>query len=98
MSNLDIELYLSQLMKFFEENPTELKTLIGDCDKALFFEKIKEQCFFNLEKGDDVILTQTQLINVVRDLVSIGHIKVKEPIEDIVGAFQDTNLGRIYLN
>ena len=41
MANIEKELYLSQMMKFFEENPNELKTLIGECDKALFFDKIK---------------------------------------------------------
>lgn len=98
MANIDIELYLSQMMKFFEENPTELKTLIGECDKTLFFEKIKEQCFLNLEKGDDIVLTQTQLIDIVRALVESGMIITKQPDEDLEMAVMDTSFGRIYLN
>jgi hypothetical protein len=98
MANIELDLYLSQMMKFFEENPNELKTLIGECDKALFFDKIKEQCFLNLEKGEDIILTQTQLIDIVRGLVAGGMIITKQPVDDVELAVQETSFGRIYLN
>lgn len=98
MANIEIQLYLSQMMKFFEDNPKELITLIGNCNKALFFEKIKEQCFSNLEKGDDIILTQTQLINIVRELVAEGKIITKQPVEYLEMSVQYTDFGKIYLN
>jgi hypothetical protein len=98
MDKIDIELYLNQMMKFFDENPNELKTLIGNCEKALFFEKIKEQCFSNLENGDDIILTKTQLIDVVRNLVITGDVITKQPIEYLEMSVEYTNFGKIYLN
>ena len=36
MKNVDIEIYLNQLINFFENNPNDLMTLIGDLQKDDF--------------------------------------------------------------
>jgi hypothetical protein len=37
MSNVDIEIYMANLVKFFDNNPEQLKILIGDIDGDVFF-------------------------------------------------------------
>ena len=40
MNNLDVELYMSQFVTFFENNPNDLLDLIGDSDKELFYDLV----------------------------------------------------------
>jgi hypothetical protein len=65
MKNVDVDIYISQVIKFFETNPEELKLLIGDLDKNNFFEKIKELAFYNYQNGEDAQLTRKQLLELV---------------------------------
>lgn len=94
MKNVDVEIYLSQLITFFEKNPNDLTDLIGDVLKESFYEKVKEQCYKNIEKGEDIYLTQNQLIEIVVSLKK--DMKYKENI--ITGVFQKTKFGLIALN
>lgn len=94
MKNVDVEIYLSQLITFFEKNPNDLSDLIGDVLKETFYEKVKEQCYKNIEKGEDIYLTQNQLIEIVVSLKN--DMKHKENI--ITGVFQKTKFGLIALN
>ena len=68
MKNIDVEIYVSQLISFFENNPNDLMNLIGDSVKENFFNKVREQCYKNVEDGDEVSLTQKQIIDIVVEL------------------------------
>ena len=39
MKNIDVEIYVSQLISFFENNPNDLMNLIGDSVKENFFNR-----------------------------------------------------------
>ena len=68
MKNVDVEIYLNQLIGFFDKNPNDLIDLIGDLLKETFYEKVREQCIKNSEQGGEVSLTQKQIINIVIDI------------------------------
>lgn len=68
MKNVDIEIYISNLITFFENNPNDLITLIGDLQKDEFYKKLREQSEKNLEEGKDIVLSREQIINIVVDL------------------------------
>jgi hypothetical protein len=93
MKNIDIEIYLNQLMSFFEKNPNDLSQLIGNELKEIFYQKIKEQCYKNLEIGEEISLTQQQLIDII---VFIKNNTIDHEI--IKGSIQKTKFGNIFLN
>lgn len=101
MGNVDIEIYISQLVNFFEKNPNDLMELIGDLQKEEFYEKLRERCQKNYDDGDDITLTRQQIIDVIVEL-KIGDLKsVKEKKEIIINAeklFEKTTIGYICLN
>jgi hypothetical protein len=93
--NIDVEIYIKNFVNFFESNPNELIELIGDDLKEVFYQKVKEQCYINLDKGEEITLTQKQLIDIVVD------IKKSKPDINILltnGVFQQTKYGLISLN
>lgn len=96
MKNVDVDIYITQLKTFFQKNPESLKELIGDANEDEFYSKVEEQSYKNSENGDEVSLTQKQLIELVANLLNL---KKKDKIEqNIVGIFQKTNFGLISLN
>lgn len=101
MGNVDIEIYISQLVNFFEKNPNDLMELIGDLQKEEFYEKLRERCQKNYDDGEDITLTRQQIIDVIVEL-KIGDLKsVKEKKEIIINAeklFEKTTIGYICLN
>ena len=93
MSNVDIDIYISQVMSFFEKNPNELRILIGDLDKDYFFKLVKEVAQENHDKGEDVSLTRSQMIDIV--------VKMNKQIKEqrVVNVpFFETPYGDICLN
>jgi hypothetical protein len=96
MKNIDVELYLSQLINFFEKNPNDLIDLIGDSLKEDFYGKVEEQCYKNYENGDEISLTQKQIINIVLELKNETPKNLIE--EKVHGVFQHTKFGVISLN
>ena len=96
MSNIDIDIYVNQLITFFDKNPNDLIDLIGDLLKESFYEKVREQCIKNSEVGDEVSLTQKQIINIVVELKKVKSIEYdKSKLYSIV---QETKFGSIFLN
>ena len=93
MKNIDVDIYVSQLISFFNNNPNDLIDLIGDSLKESFYEKIKEQCFKNIKDGDEVSLTQKQIIDIVVKLKK-GEV-IESKVHSIV---QETKFGNIFLN
>jgi hypothetical protein len=96
MKNVDAEIYLNQLIAFFEKNPNDLIDLIGELKKTKFYKRIKEKVYENVENGLELILTQQQLIDIVVDMYDETNKTVK-PIE-IKTPVIKTNYGIIWLN
>ena len=98
MKNLDVDLYITQFRGFFEKNPNELMTLIGDVLAEDFFKRVEEQCYKNLEKGDEVSVTRQQLIDIVVDLNSDESEFEKDLKNSVTRVFEHTKFGDICLN
>lgn len=96
MSSVDIDIYVNNLITFFDKNPNDLIDLIGDLLKESFYEKVREQCIKNSEIGDEVSLTQKQIIDIVVELKKVKSIEYdKSKLYSIV---QETKFGSIFLN
>ena len=65
MKNVDVEIYINQFITFFNNNPNDLIQLIGDVLKDDFYDKVKQQSLENYSNGEDVSLTQKQIISIV---------------------------------
>lgn len=96
MGKVEVDIYMNQLISFFENNPNDLMDLIGNENKSDFYKRVKEQCFVNLNKGDDVSLTKQQLIDIVVDMK--GKTNPKSDILIIQGKVLKTKFGDIFLN
>ena len=94
--NVDVEIYLNQFKTFFDNNPNSLKELIGEIDTELFYNKVKEVCYLNDEKGDDVSLTRTQIIDIVVSLIDV--VKTDNIETKVNGVFEKTKFGDICMN
>jgi hypothetical protein len=92
--SVDIEIYLSNLVKFFGENPADLLNLIPLDKKEEFFVKVREIAVYNYEKGDEVMLTQKQFVEICLDLNG----KQIKPEEDKFNTFVETIYGGYSLN
>ena len=88
--NLDVEIYMSNVIKFFRENPNDLLNLVSKDKEEFFYIKIKEAAIKNYEKGEDVSLTQSQLLHLCSE---INH-----PKETKINATQKTIFGDLFLN
>lgn len=96
MKNVDIEIYLNQLINFFENNPNDLMILIGDLQKDEFYKKLRERCEKNLEEGKDIVLSKDQIVSIVVNLKIPEITKQKQKHLDMV--VQKTSFGNIILN
>lgn len=98
MKNIDCEVYVSQLITFFDKNPNDLMLLIGDLQKEDFYIKLREQCHKNAEESDDHIITKQQMIDIIIEL-KIPQLNEKPNSEMIVeGLIHKTKWGEINLN
>lgn len=96
MGIIEVDMYVNQFKVFFDKNPNDLTKLIGDIVVGDFYNEVKNQSILNYENGDEVSLTQKQIINIVVNLKSSNEeIKIEDNIYDI---FQNTNFGKICLN
>jgi hypothetical protein len=84
---------MSNLIKFFRNNPNELITLIPIEKENEFFEKIKEVANENFIKGGEVSLTRKQLIDVCLDINGKNN-----KLQLNSNIFQQTSYGVICLN
>jgi hypothetical protein len=91
--NVDIEIYVTNIVKFFNENPKDLLNLIPENKKEEFFEKIREEAIVNFEKGEEISLTQQQLIDIC--VVLNGKVPKSELIDKCLVR---TNFGIYSLN
>lgn len=91
--HVDVEIYMSNIIKFFKQNQNELLSLVPKNKEEEFYSKIREVANINHEKGDEISLTQKQLIEICAE-VNGKNLSKKE----IKGVFQITRFGDICLN
>jgi hypothetical protein len=96
MKNVDIEIYLNQVITFFEKNPNDLMDLIGELQKDEFYLKLRQQCEKNVEEGKDITLTKEQMINIIVDLKIPDIVDKQEVVVNNI--VQKTKFGEIFLN
>lgn len=95
-NNIDAEIYLNNLIGFFEKNPNDLIDLIGEMRKETFYKKLKEKVYENADMGEEIQLTQKQLIDIVVGMYDDAE-KKGQKIEVQVPVIK-TNYGIIWLN
>jgi hypothetical protein len=98
MKNIDCEIYIKQVITFFENNPNDLMDLIGQVQKNEFYEKIRERCEKNVDEGKDYVLTRQQMIDIVLELKAPGLLDAINPKQEVEGFVQKTKWGEIILN
>lgn len=98
MKNIDCEIYISQVITFFENNPNDLMDLIGELQRNEFYKKLRERCEKNVDEGQDYVLTRQQMINIVLELKAPELIKTSNPESVVEGYIQKTKWGEIILN
>jgi hypothetical protein len=62
--NVDVEVYISGLVKFFKENPKDLLNLVPKDKEQDFYRMLKQYSFENYKKGDDYVLTKNQILEI----------------------------------
>jgi hypothetical protein len=92
--SVDIDIYMSGIIKFFEQNPQDLFSLVSETKKEEFFEKIRDVATKNHEKGDEISLTRQQLIDICVEINGQNQVVVKK-IDKII---QYTPFGEYSLN
>lgn len=95
MQNVDVQIYFSQFKTFFNENPRELENLIGKGSPEEFYSEVYKKILENFNKGDELELTQRQIVDVVLKINQMGY-KEEEQIPKEI--FQKTEFGLICLN
>jgi len=91
MINVNVEIYLTEIISFFEKNEEELKKLVKLEKKQLFFDKLRKYSYFNFKKGEDYVLTKQQIIDICV-LVNKGY----DPYANV--RYFDGPFGKINLN
>ena len=90
--NVDVEIYMSEFVRFFKENPNDLTNLIGKAKQEDFFNGVRQLAEKNWEEGNDIQLTQKQMIALIVEL----NDKTEEVIVKV--PMMATKHGNIFLN
>ena len=91
--SVDVEIYMNNFQKFFQENPNDLLSLIPKEKENEFFVKVRQIANQNYENKTEVSLTRTQLLNICREL----NQKVVDSKKD-KNVVVNTSFGQISLN
>ena len=62
--SVDVEVYLSGIIKFFRENPKDFLSLVPKDKEEDFYSMIRKYSFTNYENGDDYVLTRNQILEI----------------------------------
>lgn len=92
-NDVDCEIYISGFINFFEKNPNDLSNLIGEMNKEKFFMEVRINVYQNFDKGEEITLTQQQLLNILVKL----HGKNTKVVQAITPV-QKTKWGEFILN
>lgn len=96
MSKLDVDIYMNNIIRFFDNNPEDLFTLIGNLDKSMFYGKVREQAVDNDKIGDGIELTQRQFVELIAKMHGVE--KKPEETEKNISIFFKGKFGDICLN
>ena len=88
--NIEVQIYISQIKTFFNENPKELTNLIGNVEPEKFFDEMELIATKNFDNGEDVQLTQSQMLDIL--------VKINTNNRYTPPLFMKTKFGKIYLN
>jgi hypothetical protein len=91
--SVDVEIYMSNIIKFFRENPKDLLNLVPKEKEDDFYVMVREVANKNFEKGIEITLTQKQFIEICKEL----NQKQEKPLE-IPKGFIASKFGLICLN
>jgi hypothetical protein len=94
--NVDVEIYMNGIIKFFKNNPDDLFTLIPKGKEDEFYGRIKETSLNNINKGDDVSLTQRQILDIC--VILNGKDPNSPKKEKLESFIMKTKFGDIILN
>jgi hypothetical protein len=97
--NVDVEIYISQLLKFFKDNPKDLLNLVPKDKTDIFFEKCRDAAIKNSDKGEEITLTQKQMIDICVE-INKGTPKTEDEFERLLreGIFLKAPIGFVCLN
>lgn len=95
MGKVEIEIYMSNFIGFFEKNADQLSILIGDILPKIFFDEVRKITEENLNQNKEMELTKKQLIDL---LVNLNSKKNKKDIKTTTSIFFDHHMGNINLN
>ena len=98
MKNIDVEIYISQMITFFEKNTKDFIDLVGNIEKEIFYNKMKERSLKNVKEKKDLILTKEQIIDIVIELQDPNLNEKKDDIKNIENIILKTKFGNIFLN
>ena len=92
-NNVDCEIYISGFINFFEKNPKDLQNLLGEMDKEKFFMEVRIAVYQNFDKGEDITLTQKQLIDILVKIQSKNN-----KVVEVMVPIHKTKWGEFILN
>ena len=75
--SVDVEIYMNNIIKFFRENPNDLLNLVPKNKEEVFYRMLREEAIKNYEKGEEVNLTQKQIMEICAEI----HGKLKKNSE-----------------
>jgi len=88
--SVDVEIYMNNIIKFFKENPNDLFNLIPKNKEEEFYKKLREEAIKNYEKGEEVNLTQKQIVEICAEIH--GKLKRKSEPRKIGEILKDMDL------
>jgi hypothetical protein len=89
--DVDVKIYLSNLKKFFTENPEDLANLIPMDMSEEFYNKVEEIANTNFLEGKEIPLTRKQLIDLCVNLNG-------NPPKKSDQVFVEMEFGKFFLN
>lgn len=92
--NVDLEIYINNIKKFFKNNPKDLLSLVPQEKEEDLYIKIRDRALKNVEEGLNPVLTQKQIIDIC---VEINKGKSEKDFFDH-RVFNDAPFGKICLN
>lgn len=66
--NVDVEIYMNNIIKFFKENPNDLLNLVPKAKEEEFYSKLREVANQNHEKGEEANLTKNQIVVICAEI------------------------------
>jgi hypothetical protein len=103
--NVDVEIYMNNIIKFFKENPNDLLNLVPKTKEEEFYFKLREVANQNYEKGEEVNLTKNQIIIICAELHGKSKKTEKESLElktinELLNdeKYQELNIEKLIIN